>query len=122
MLFVPSNRERFLEKLDSLRPDAVILDLEDSIPPAEKAAARTALGELLRSTRFANHRLFVRVNDFRTGLTAADISAVVSARLAGIFLPKVEHVAEIREANHLLALAEARVGLEVGSTRLIPIV
>jgi citrate lyase subunit beta / citryl-CoA lyase len=122
LLFVPSNRERFLAKLDSLRPDAVILDLEDSIPPVEKSAARTALGELLRSERFANHRLFVRINDFRTGLTAADIAAVVSARLAGIFLPKVEHVAEIREANHLLALAEARVGLEVGSTRLIPIV
>jgi citrate lyase subunit beta / citryl-CoA lyase len=122
LLFVPANRERFLAKLDSLRPDAVILDLEDSVPPAEKAPARAGLAELLRSDRLADQRLFVRINDFRTGLTAADIAAVVSTRLAGIFLPKVEHVAEIREANHLLAQAEARFGLEIGATRLIPIV
>ena len=69
LLFVPANRERFLARLDSLRPDAVILDLEDSVPPSEKEPARAALAELLRSERLADQRLFVRINDFRTGLT-----------------------------------------------------
>ena len=43
LLFVPGNRERFLAKLEALRPDAAILDLEDSIPPSEKATASGSL-------------------------------------------------------------------------------
>ena len=122
LLFVPGNRERFLAKLGALRPDAAILDLEDSIPAAEKEAARESVRAVLRSGRLPDLPLFVRVNDFRTGLTADDIAAVVTPRLAGVFLPKVEHPDELREANRLLALAEAREGLEIGCTRLIPIV
>ena len=122
MLFVPGNRERFLAKLATLRPDAVILDLEDSIPPAEKAAAREAVGAILRSGRFADQRLFVRVNALRTGLAAADLAAVVSLRLGGIFVPKVEDPDELREVNRLLAPVEAHHGLEIGTTRVIPIV
>jgi citrate lyase beta subunit len=122
LLFVPGNRERFLAKLAALRPDGVILDLEDSIPPGQKEAARRAVRAILRSERFAEHQLFVRVNDFRSGLTADDLAAVVCRRTAGIFLPKIEDAAELREANRLLALAEAQAGLEIGSTRLIPIV
>jgi citrate lyase beta subunit len=122
LLFVPGNRERFLAKLGELRPDAAILDLEDSIPAGEKEAAREAVRAVLRSGRLADLPLFVRVNDFRTGLTADDIAAVVAPRLAGVFLPKVEHPDELREANRLLALAEARAGLEIGCTGLIPIV
>lgn len=122
LLFVPGNRERFLAKLDALRPDAVLLDLEDSIPLAEKAAAREAVGAILRSERFPDHRLFVRVNPLRGGLAAADLAAVVSRRVEGVFLPKVESTDELREANHLLAPVEARAGLPMGSVRLIPIV
>jgi citrate lyase beta subunit len=122
LLFVPGNRERFLTKLEALRPDAAILDLEDSIPPAEKARARECVREVLLSGRFVDQSLFVRVNDLHSGQSATDIAAVVTPRLAGVFLPKVEHPDELREANRLLATAEARAGLEVGSTRLIPIV
>src|SRR5215212_751143 len=122
LLFVPGNRERFLAKLEALRPDAAILDLEDSIPPSEKVTGRECVREVLLSGRFGDRPLFVRVNDLRSDLAAADIAAVVTPRLAGVFLPKVEHPDELREANRLLATAEARAGLEVGSTRVIPIV
>jgi citrate lyase subunit beta/citryl-CoA lyase len=121
-LFVPGNRERFLEKLETLRPDAVILDLEDSVPPAEKEAARQMVRAVLLSNRFAEHQLFVRVNGFGTGLTAADLAAVACSRLQGVFLPKVDSVEALRQANRLLALAESRAGLEIGTTRVIPIV
>lgn len=122
LLFVPANRQRFLDRLQTLRPDGVILDLEDSVPPDEKVPARGLVHALLASDRLTEHQLFVRVNGFRTSLTAADLGAVVSPRLVAVFLPKVESVDELRQANRLLALAEARAGLEVGSTRLIPIV
>lgn len=122
ILFVPGNRERFLSKLEALRPDAVLLDLEDSIPAAEKAAAREAVGAVLRSERFPDHRLFVRVNPLRSGLAAADLAAVVGRRVEGVFLPKVESTDELREANRLLAPVEARAGLPMGSVKLIPII
>jgi citrate lyase beta subunit len=122
LLFVPGNRERFLAKLETLRPDGVILDLEDSIPSGEKDAARGAVAELLGSGRRGEQQLFVRVNDLRSGLAGADMAAVVSPRLAGVFLPKVDDPDELREANRLLALAEQRAGMAIGSTRLIPIV
>ena len=122
LLFVPGNRERFLAKLEALRPDAVLLDLEDSIPDGEKATAREAVGAVLRSDRFPDQRLFVRVNALRTGLAAFDLAAVVSRRVEGVFLPKVEDPEELREANRLLAPVEARAGLPMGTVRLIPIV
>lgn len=121
-LFVPGNRERFLAKLDTLRPDAVLLDLEDSIPAGEKAAARAAVGAILRSDRYPDRPLFVRVNAPRSGLAAADLAAVVSGRVEGVFLPKVEDPDELREANRLLAPVEARAGLPIGAVRLIPII
>src|SRR5439155_12265380 len=102
--------------------DAVILDLEDSIPPDQKEAARGAVRALLRSERFLEHQLLVRVNGFASGLTADDLAAVLSPRLAGLVLPKVEHPDELREANRLLGIVEMQAGLEIGSTRLIPTV
>jgi citrate lyase subunit beta/citryl-CoA lyase len=122
LLFVPGNRERFLAKLDELRPDAVILDLEDSIPLGEKETAREKVRELLASRRLKDQQLFVRINAFQTPHIIADLGAVVSPRLVAIFLPKVGSADEIREANLHLARAESRAGVEVGSTRLIPIV
>ncbi|MCC7107345.1 MAG: CoA ester lyase [Chloroflexi bacterium] len=122
MLFVPGNRQRFLDKLDTVRPDAVILDLEDSVPPAEKQAARETVGELLRSDRFSHQQLYVRVNACSTGLTAVDIQAVVARRLVGVLLPKVETANELREMNMLLSEAESRHELPIGRTRVIPII
>jgi citrate lyase subunit beta/citryl-CoA lyase len=122
MLFVPGNRQRFFGKLDTVTPDAVILDLEDSVPLAEKQTAREMVGELLRGERFKHQQLYVRVNAYATGLTAADIQALVAPRLVGILLPKVETANELREMNMLLSEAEARRGLPMGHTRLIPII
>jgi len=122
LLFVPANRERFLDKLAELGPDAVILDLEDSIPSDQKEAARQAVRALLLTERFSKHQLFIRVNGFASGLTTDDLAAVVNSRLAGVFLPKVEHPDQLREANRLLASAELQAGLEIGSTTLIPTV
>src|SRR5687768_3059113 len=88
-LFVPGNRERFLPKLESVRPDAVILELEDSIPLAEKVSTRQVVRQVLLSGCVPHEQLLVQVNPFSRGLTADDIGAVVSSRLAGLLLPKV---------------------------------
>jgi citrate lyase beta subunit len=88
-LYVPANREKFLEKAIGLPSDAFIFDLEDSVPPAEKANARAGVREY--APKIAGDRVWVRVNGLDSGFDADDLDAVIGVPgLAGIFLPKVE--------------------------------
>lgn len=121
LLFVPGQRARFYEKLAELRPDAVILDLEDAVPPAEKPAARRTVRERLGGPLLAGLGVFVRVNAIGTQFFRDDVRVVVASGLDGIFLPKAESCEHLREANMALALAETGAGLPLGSIRLIPI-
>lgn len=121
LLFVPANRERFVAKLATLRPDAVILDLEDSVPTGEKEAARALVQPTLERLPKGAFVRLVRLNPLQSGLGREDIRTVVGPGLDGVVLPKVESPEHLREANMLLAQAEVRAGLEVGSVRLIPL-
>lgn len=97
-LYVPGNRARFVEKaLTEAAADVVLLDLEDGVPPAEKAAARAAVREALGRPQEGPER-WVRVNrDF-----AEDLDALKGACPAGICLSKVEEPAEVVEAARRL--------------------
>src|SRR3954452_2983041 len=103
MLFVPGHRARFYERLADFRPDAVILDLEDAVPPAEKPLARSMVRERLGGALLPPFQVFVRVNAIGTPYFRDDISGVVAHGLDGIFLPKAQSSEELREANMLLA-------------------
>lgn len=121
LLFMPGNRARFYEKLAGFGPDAVIVDLEDAVPPAEKPVARTAVRERLGGSLLRGLRVFVRVNAVGTPYFPDDVAGVVAEGLDGIFLPKVESAQQLREANMLLARAELRAGLPMGRIHLVPI-
>jgi citrate lyase subunit beta/citryl-CoA lyase len=122
LLFVPGHRARFYEKLAELRPDAVIIDLEDAVPPAEKPLARTMVRERLGGPLLAGLQVFVRVNAVDSPFFRDDVRGTVAAGLDGIFLPKAASAEEIHEANMLLAQTELRVGLLLGGVRIVPIV
>ena len=122
LLFVPGHRARFYEKLAEFRPDAVIVDLEDAVPPAEKPLARTTVRERLGGQLLAGLQVFVRVNAVDTPYFASDIRGVVAAGLDGIFLPKTETAEQIHVANMLLAQTELRAGLQMGDIRIVPII
>ena len=117
LLFVPGNKPRMHEKAAESGADALILDLEDAVPPAEKPRARPlvreALGKILGLARY------VRVNAEGTPWLAEDLDAVVCDGLDGVVLPKAEHVAALERVADLLAAAEARVGLPPGRTAII---
>jgi citrate lyase subunit beta / citryl-CoA lyase len=101
-LYVPANREKFLEKAIGLPSDAFIFDLEDSVPPAEKANARAGVREY--APKIAGGRVWVRVNGLETGLADDDLDAVVGVGgLAGFFLPKVETPDEVRRWDAMIA-------------------
>ena len=122
MLFVPGNRAGMIEKAKALDPDALIFDLEDAVPPAEKGAARRMVRDALESGRFARHRVYVRVNALSTGLLPTDLEEVVSPHLHGIVLPKTEDREGVEAASRMLLEQENRRGLPAGHTRILPIV
>ena len=88
LLFVPGDRPDRMAKAVATGADALILDLEDSVAPANKAAARAAIVEFLAAERMAT--LFVRINPLDSGLADDDLAAVLAARPDGIVLPKAE--------------------------------
>lgn len=122
LLFVPGHRVRFYEKLAEFRPDAVIVDLEDAVPPAEKPLARSTVRERLGGPLLADLQVFVRVNAVDTPYFRDDVRGVVAAGLDGIFLPKAGTADQLHEANMLLAQSELRLGLPLGTVRIVPIV
>jgi citrate lyase subunit beta / citryl-CoA lyase len=117
-LYVPANREKFLEKAIGLPSDAFIFDLEDSVPPAEKANARAGVREY--APKIAGGRVWVRVNGLETGLADADLEAVVDvAGLAGFFLPKVETADEVRRWDAMIGALERERGMAAGALKLV---
>ena len=82
-LFAPGHNPKLLHKVFGAGADAVMLDLEDAVPPDDKATARTMVREVL-----ADHHAWVRVNPARSPECAADLDAVAD-RAAGIRIPKV---------------------------------
>lgn len=121
LLFVPADSERKFEKALGSGADALIVDLEDSVAQANKAAARD-----MAARSVADHRggplLYVRVNDLSTGLTDDDLAAVMAAAPHGIMLPKAGGIADVARLSLRLRVLEARHGLVDGSTRIIPLV
>ena len=122
LLFVPGQRARFYEKLVEFRPDAVIIDLEDAVAPAEKPLARTMVRERLGGPLLAGFQVFVRVNSVDSPFFRDDVRGVVAPGLDGVFLPKAANAGAIQEVNMLLAQAELREGLPLGGIRIVPIV
>jgi citrate lyase subunit beta/citryl-CoA lyase len=120
-LFVPADSERKLAKGADSGADAIILDLEDSVAADRKAGAReTALAYLKQHSPNAKRpRLVVRVNALDTGLTDADLDAVVAGRPDMILLPKAEGGPAIMHLDAKLTAREAVHGLPEGSIRIL---
>ena len=87
-LFAPGNHPRKVEKVFTTGADAILLDLEDAVPPKEKIATRAVVVAAMRAPRRA--RGYVRVNGLETEWCADDIAAVAGPWLDGLVLPKVE--------------------------------
>jgi citrate lyase subunit beta/citryl-CoA lyase len=123
LLFVPADAPAKLDKALGCGADAIIVDLEDSVAPERKAAARGAAAAFLAAVvaRAARPRLLVRVNGLATGLIDADLDAVIASRPDGIMLPKAEGGASIVHADAKLCAREALHGLPDGHIKIIAI-
>jgi citrate lyase subunit beta/citryl-CoA lyase len=119
-LFAPGNHARRVEKALQLDADAVILDLEDAVANAEKAATRSKVVEALQRPRTGLG--YVRVNGATTEWCHGDIAAVVAKGVDGIILPKVEAAHELKTIDWLIGARERERGLPVGGIDLVPII
>jgi len=123
LLFVPGDSERKLEKGFASEADVLLIDLEDSVAPQNKAAARALAADMIRARREgAKAAIYVRVNDFSSGLIDQDLQAVIAARPDGIMLPKAGGLTDIERLSAKLRVQEAVNGLSDGATRILPIV
>lgn len=122
LLFVPADSPRKFAKAVASAADALILDLEDSVAPEAKAAARDTLKAALAQAPVQRPKLFVRINDLETGLSLADLAAVMPARPDAIALPKCRSVDQVRQLGHYLDAFETMHGITQGATRIMAIV
>ena len=120
VMFVPGNKEDWMRKAPQYGSDALILDLEDSVPENEKDQARRLVRQMVDELGAAGQTLFVRVNRLETGLTGLDLEAVTSPNLYGILLPKVERPDDVVEVDTLLRFFERKSAMEIGSICIDP--
>jgi citrate lyase subunit beta/citryl-CoA lyase len=108
-LYLPGTQPKLMLNAGLHAPDAVILDLEDSVAPAEKDAARCLVRNALRAVDFGAAELMVRINQGERGL--ADLEWIVAHGVQHILIPKVEspeQVAAVAERTATLAAAAGR--------------
>ena len=121
LLFVPGDSARKLDKAMQSGADALILDLEDSVAPSGKAAARKVTAEFMAATAKEpkRPRLIVRVNALTTGMTDDDLDGVMAGAPDAILLPKTVGGADVAHLGAKLAVREAEFGFADGATGII---
>jgi len=122
-LFIPGDSEKKLGKADGAGADALILDLEDSVSPANKPLARELIPEFLRARPQAGRKseLWVRINPLDSGLALADLAAIAAAAPDGIMLPKANGPADVRRLSYYLDALEAQGGVAAGAIKILPV-
>jgi citrate lyase subunit beta/citryl-CoA lyase len=123
LLFVPGDSPRKLAKAIESGADVLLIDLEDSVAHAAKPAARDGARQFIASLhgQLARPQLYVRVNALDSGLTDADLDAVMPAAPDGILLPKTISGMDVQHLAAKLAVREAEHALADGGTRIIAI-
>jgi citrate lyase beta subunit len=116
-LFVPGTRPERIAKAAAMPTDGVIMDLEDAVPPAQKAQAREWVVAALRRVDFGPRERIVRINAAGTPEHAADLAAVVPAGPDALLLPKLSDAAGVVRLDAEVARLEAASGRPAGATR-----
>lgn len=119
LLFVPGNRADMLAKAAPLRPDALVPDMEDSVPEDEKANARQLTASFVPQLAQGGVPVIPRVNALETGLLEADLAAVVGPHIYGVSVGKIYTPQDVETIAAILARLEQQAGVPVGHTKLV---
>lgn len=121
-MFLPAYNTRFIDKALASDADALILDLEDSVPLAQKEEARLIIKEYQSSGRLADKIIFVRVNELATEDFQKDIFQMILPDINGFMLSKIRNEEEIRKVDSLLDEMESEHKMESGHFLLAPLI
>jgi len=109
LLYVPASSERFIAKAHEREADAIILDLEDAVVPAQKSAARARLATAVPSVRQRGAAVFVRINA-EEELWRLDAEAAARAGVFGLLVPKSRDAGMLQHLAAMLEKLERRTG------------
>ncbi len=115
VFYVPGNNPTFIQKAPALPADIITLDLEDSVPPAEKEKARQLVRENLILAGSGGAVVYVRINNWETLMTNDDLEAIVHPGLSGVCLAKCGHPDNVRRLDWKLEELERRRNIPVGT-------
>ena len=115
VFYVPGNNEKMVAKSPEIPADIITLDLEDSVPPAEKPKAREVTRENLKYAGSGGSTVYVRINNWETLLTNDDLEAIVHEGLSGVCLAKCGGADHVQRLDWKLEELERRRGLKVGT-------
>ncbi len=121
LLYVPTHIEKFVAAAHTRSADAIILDLEDSVPLDQKDFARAQLASAAAQVAQNGADVVVRINR-PLSLAARDIEEAVSAAVAALSLPKVESAGQIHLLDELVTEVEIAKGLQPGHTRFLVLI
>ena len=122
ILYVPGNDLHKIQKAVTLNVDCICLDLEDSISPKQKSAARQMVAHALIEMDFGDAEKWVRLNGERTGFMEDDLAAILPAHPQGVVLPKVETPTIIQRVSQLMDKMETTRGWQQKTLCIIAIV
>lgn len=124
LLFIPAIKQKWLEDLTKYEVDAIIIDLEDSVPVSEKANARKNINQLIDYFQTVTDiDIFIRINkdDLKQTYDEVDLQIAVQPGIDGIVLPKVKVPAEIDSLSDAITKLEKSRDMPIGSTAILPI-
>ncbi|NQZ78029.1 MAG: CoA ester lyase [Ekhidna sp.] len=121
MIFVPAYHTKYLDRAVDFDADALILDLEDAVPPAYKSEARENLDKYVKRDVF-KQPVYVRVNPLDSGFLLLDLEVAVQQNITGIIPTKIESDKDVIFYDKLLTQFEYKKDLEPGSIKLCPLI
>ena len=122
MLYVPAYNEKLVEKSLTANADALIYDLEDSVPQIHKMVARENVEKLIHAGMVKNKQVFVRVNALDSQQLAEDLKHVLYPDITGLVLPKINTAEDMEYFDNLITGLEKERGIEQGHFKFVPLI
>ena len=122
MLFLPGNTPNIIVNGEILGADAVILDLEDAVAPAEKDSARNLVRSAIKYMGFGKCEVIVRVNSIDTAFWKKDLDAIIPTKPSMIMPPETGCAEDVLRVDAYISEIEDKLGWERNTVKLIPLI
>jgi Citrate lyase beta subunit len=122
MLFVPGYNEKFLTKAIDCDADALILDIEDSVPAVNRPQARELIRKFLTERVFKNRQIFIRVNELGTDDLSEDLKLMECPDIMGVVTPKIYTAEDLLSFEKMILEKERECGKPEGEIKLAPLI